>query len=304
VKALLRKATVAGLKAGLRFTGETGRRLVAEAQAQSGESLLEVIEHVTTSRGRIAFYCLGDLALWRARTLLKKEPETIEWIDDFQDGDVFWDVGANIGVYTLYAAITRKVEVLAFEPSASNYLLLNRNVEINRLSDRVRAYCMAFAGETRLDALNMQSTQFGGAMSSFAEKRDHMGEEFIPTFRQGAIGFAIDDFIASFNPPFPNHLKIDVDGIEDRIVAGARKTLSDPRLRSISIELEANRIEYTLGVLARLEAAGYELVSKRHAEMFEGGPFADVYNYRLQRSASSPAHDRCPVEGSREKMRR
>jgi FkbM family methyltransferase len=284
VKSLLRKTTVAGLRAGLRLTGETGRRLVAEAQAQGGESLLEVIEHVTTDRGRIAFYCLGDLALWRARTLLSKEPETIEWIDGFSDGDVFWDVGANVGVYTLYAAIAHKLEVLAFEPSAGNYLLLNRNVEINGLSDRVRAYCVAFAGETRIDALNMQSTQFGGAMSSFAERRDHMGEEFVPSFRQGAVGFAIDDFIATFKPLFPNHLKLDVDGIEDRIVAGAKHTLADPRLRSISIELEANRVEYARGVLARLEDAGLNLVSRRHAEMFEGGPFGDIYNYRLERS--------------------
>ena len=95
-KALLRNAIVASPKAGLRASGETGRRLVAEAQAQNGESLLEIIEHVDTPRGRLAFYCLGDLALWRARTLLTKEPETIEWIDSFRPGDVFWDVGANV----------------------------------------------------------------------------------------------------------------------------------------------------------------------------------------------------------------
>ena len=287
MKALLRKTTVAGLRAGLRLTGETGRRLMAEAQAQGGESLLEVIEHVTTSRGRIAFYSLGEVALWRARTLLTKEPETIEWIDSFRDGDVFWDVGANVGVYSLYAAITGKLDVLAFEPSASNYLLLNRNLEINRLSERVRAYCVAFAGETRIDSLNMQSTQFGGAMSSFAERHDHAGQEFVPSFRQGAVGYAIDDFIATFNPPFPNHLKIDVDGIEGRIVAGAKKTLADPRLRSLSIELEADREDYTKGVLARLETVGLKLVSRRHADMFEGGPFGNVYNYRLERAPES-----------------
>lgn len=142
MKAKLRKAIVATLRAGLDLTGETGRRLVAEAQAQGPEALLEVIERVPTKRGPITFYCLGDFALWRARTLFTKEPETIEWIDDFQEGDVFWDVGANVGVYTLYAATTHKLQVLAFEPSASNYLLLNRNVEINKLSDRVRAYCV------------------------------------------------------------------------------------------------------------------------------------------------------------------
>ena len=96
--------------------------------------MLEVFEPVETQNGKLVFYCLGDLALWRARTLFSKEPETIEWIDGFKDGDVFWDVGANIGVYSLYASIGRRIEVLAFEPSASNYLLLNRNIEYNHLS--------------------------------------------------------------------------------------------------------------------------------------------------------------------------
>jgi FkbM family methyltransferase len=286
MKDRLRKAIVAALGSGLRLTGETGRRLVAEAQAQAGEVLLEVVEHVDTKRGRVAFYCLGDLALWRARTLLTKEPETIEWIDSFRAGDVFWDVGANVGLYALYAAMTNRLEVLAFEPSASNYLLLNRNVEINRASDRVRAYCVAFAGETHIDVLNMQSTQFGSAMATFAETKDFAGEQFKPSFCQGTIGFRIDEFIAQFNPPFPNHLKIDVDGIEDKIVAGARRTLADPRMRSLSIELEADRVEYTRGVLERLGTAGLKLVSRRHGEMFEGTRFANVYNYRFERTSS------------------
>ena len=199
---------------------------------------------------------------------------------------MFWDVGANIGLYALYAAMTRKLRVLAFEPAAGNYLLLNRNVEINHASDRVQAYCVAFAGETCVDVLNMQSTQFGGAMASFAETKDYMGEEFVPSYRQGAIGFAIDDFIATFNPPFPNHLKIDVDGIEDRIVAGAQNTLADRRLRSMSIELEANRIEYTGGCSEEASCRRTKLVSRKHAEIFEGTRFADVYNYRLERSNS------------------
>jgi hypothetical protein len=110
-----------------------------------------------------------------------------------------------------------------------------------------------------------------------------MGEAFVPSFRQGAVGFTVDEFITRFNPPFPNHLKIDVDGIEDQIVLGAQRTLADPRLRSISIELEADRVEHTQSVLDRLETAGLQLVSRRHGEMFDGGPFAHVYNYRLER---------------------
>ena len=45
-----------------------------------------------------------SIELWRARTYLTKEPETINWIDGFKKNEVFFDVGANIGLYSIYAA--------------------------------------------------------------------------------------------------------------------------------------------------------------------------------------------------------
>jgi FkbM family methyltransferase len=284
MKKYARKWLVAGLRQGIHMTGERGRRLLAEASAQGQDTLLEVLEPVETQRGKLVFYCLGDLALWRARTLFIKEPETIEWIDSFKDGDVFWDVGANIGVYSIYASIGRKIQVLAFEPSASNYLLLNRNIQYNHLSDQIRAYCIAFANGTALDALNMQSTCFADANSSFANAKDYRDLPIVPNFLQGAVGYSIDEFVGRFNPPFPTHIKIDVDGQEGDIIAGAERTLKDGRLESISVEMEANRVEYVAGVLKQTEAAGFELISKRHAEMFESGPYSAVYNYLLRRN--------------------
>ena len=248
-----------------------------------GYFIQEMIETIPTSRGNIIFYCLDDLPLWRARTLLTKEPETIEWIDQFLPGDVYWDIGANIGIYALYAAINHQIRVLAFEPSAANYLLLNRNIEINGLSDQIQAFAIAFSDRTTLDVLHMQSTGFGGALSSFAVPVENDGQTFVAKFRQGMIGFTIDDFIRDFNPPFPNHLKIDVDGIEDRIILGAAQTLADPRLKTLSIELDAGRLDYVAEVTAKLTAAGLQLTSKRRSGMFDGGPYQNVYNYQFLR---------------------
>src|SRR5215467_14181444 len=120
VRKALRRAAVSSVRAVLRATGERGRHITSEALAIGGEVLYETIERIHTARGSVAFYCLGDLAQWRAQTLLAKEPETIEWIDSFADGDTFWDIGANIGIYSVYAAVSRRVRVLAFEPSAAN----------------------------------------------------------------------------------------------------------------------------------------------------------------------------------------
>ena len=108
MKSLLRKTIVAGSAGRIRLTGETGRRLVAEAQAQGGESLLEVIEHVTTavagSRSTVwETSRSGAPVRYSRRSLKRSSGSTV-----FRDGDVFWDVGANIGVYTLYAAMTRQ----------------------------------------------------------------------------------------------------------------------------------------------------------------------------------------------------
>ena len=73
----------------------------------------------------LVFDTPSPLAQWRGRTHLTKEPETIAWIDGFNEGDVFYDIGANIGVYSLYAAFKKKTQVFAFEPSPFNFATLS-----------------------------------------------------------------------------------------------------------------------------------------------------------------------------------
>lgn len=279
---------VASLKMALALPG---RRFHRRASNVIGDALLldrpdavpEEIKTITTPNGEISFYCLGNTPAWRAATLLTKEPETIEWIDRFDEGDVFWDIGANIGVYTLYAAIGRKARVLTFEPAAANYYLLSRNIEINSLSETVSAYCLAFSDRDMLSTLHMQNTEFGGALASFGTPVDHNGKAFTAKFKQGMIGFSVDGFIRTYDPPFPKHIKIDVDGIEDKIIHGAKATLSDSRLKSLSIELDDARPDYTGGIASQIEAGGLRFETKRHADMFEGGPYANIYNYQFRR---------------------
>lgn len=252
-------------------------------EAMSSNGYDEVVKEIETPRGTVRFYCLDDLPLWRAETLLTKEPETIEWIDAMEDGDVLFDIGANIGVYALYAAINRKVKVLAFEPLAANYFLINRNIEENGLSDVARVYCLALNDQDMISALHIQNTGFGSAMSSFGDPIDYKGDLFTAKFEQGMIGMSLDSFIEKFQPDFPTHIKIDVDGIEDKIIQGATKTLADPRVKAVSIELDQNRLEYTGQVVNAIEAAGFKLSAKRNAAMMKNTPFAEIFNYQFKR---------------------
>lgn len=246
--------------------------------------LAKLVEELTpimnqeTDSGIISFFCPGTIPQWRASTLLTKEPETIDWINSFNNTDIFWDIGANVGQYSLYAAL-RKLTILSFEPSASNYYVLSKNIEINKMDDRILALCVAFNDITSLDSFYMANTEIGGALHSFGEAIDWRGQQFSASFVQSMIGFSIDDFIEQFNPPFPNHIKIDVDGNEGDIVKGAEKTLKDKRLKSLLVELDSEREGYCNDVFAIIEDAGIKLYKRRHAPVRNNSDFSTSYNY-------------------------
>lgn len=200
--------------------------------------LLLATHPVDTERGRLTFDANTRWGYLGARNLLRSEPDTLEWLDSLPDHACFWDIGANIGTFSLYAALGVDRRVLAFEPAASSFAVLNRNIELNGMADRIAAYCVAFAQETRLDALNMASTSAGKSMHGFGTEIDQFDEIIDTKFRQGAVGFSIDDFVTMFSPPLPTHVKIDVDGIEAQILRGGRDTLSAPSVESIIVEIE------------------------------------------------------------------
>ncbi len=234
----------------------------------------------------ILFHCPSPLAAYRARTLLTKEPDTIAWIDAFAPGDVLWDVGANVGCYTLYAA-ARGHRCLAFEPSAANFFLLCKNIALNRLDARATAYSLAFTDQTGLGVLNATSEEIGAALACFGEALDAVpqaGEDFPVAFRQGALGYTMDEFAARFAPPLPDHLKIDVDGIEERILRGAAETLRHPGLKSVLVEVDEGG-ESTEGaaITALLTAAGFVLTARARSQVAPDSQFKDVRNHIYER---------------------
>ncbi|HKF73071.1 MAG TPA: FkbM family methyltransferase [Stellaceae bacterium] len=164
------------------------------------------------------------------------EPETIRWLDRMAADEVLWDIGANVGVYALYAAIVKRIRVLAFEPSASTYAVLVRNVEINNLSGKIDAYCLAFDEHNHLEYLNMARSGAGHSMHAFGQTQSVQGEISV-AFRQAVPGFSIDSFRDIFSPPPPDHIKLDVDSIELKILRGAANTLTQS-VKTVLVEID------------------------------------------------------------------
>jgi FkbM family methyltransferase len=284
---MLRRAKSVGLRA-LREAASIPLRVLGKGQrGRALEKLTAaMVSEVNIPESSLHFMTPTPLLQARASSILTKEPDTIQWIDCFEPGDVFWDVGANIGTFSLYAARRRGVRVLAFEPSAANYMVLCKNVEINALEGRLVPYCIALAGSTELGVLNSPSREMGAALHQFGGRGESSrywdGDTNICT--QGMVGFTIDDFIRQFRPPFPTRLKLDVDGLEWPILQGAGQTLRDPRLQSIMAELSVSDEAERDRAIASLSDAGLDLVCRGEIQHAAGEAAANHFFARTRTS--------------------
>jgi len=244
-------------------------------------------QHVETRHGRLTFVTTHPQALQYPREFATREPETLAWIDAFETPCRFWDIGANIGVFSIYAGLRRGVEVRAFEPAAASYGALCRNIEANRLGDRVQAYCLAISDRTELGRLNLSGTNAGSVFNAFESTDDCFGNTIAVAFRQGMVGFSIDGFRRLFRLAVPNYLKIDVDSTEERILAGARETLRDPDLRSVLIELEAADTSRNDRLTDALAAAGFGLTLRSGPN--QGGVVNGIFERTASRVVAEPS---------------
>ncbi len=216
---------------------------------------------------------------FRADTFSSKEPETLEWLDEFGGEGALFDVGANVGLYSLYYAATQRGSVYAFEPSTLNLGLLTRNINANGLEDRITVVPLALADANKIAAFSLSELAEGEALSTFGEDFGHDGKPLVAAMQYKTVGMSLDYLIESaILPEIPSLLKIDVDGIEHIILRGANKTLRDPALLSVLIEVNDEFQQLATEVAAELSSAGLLLREKRHSELFSGGDFASSYN--------------------------
>ncbi len=167
-----------------------------------------------------------EIERYRHDTFWTKEPETIEWIKMFNPYSVFFDVGANIGIYSLYcAAIHPDNTIIAFEPDKKNYTRLLENISKNGFNNII-SFPWIITDKRRKSGFQTQSDEIGSSGGQMQGKGGIICHS-IDTMRLGT----------------PRHLKIDIDGQEIKVIRGMKKTLKDPRLKSVLIEIDNDRDE-------------------------------------------------------------
>jgi FkbM family methyltransferase len=170
----------------------------------------------------------NDVEEWRKNTFWKKEPETLAWIRDFDEGAVFYDVGCNIGIYSLYAASLKKVsKVIGFDPSRKNIERMRENVGLNEY-ENVFAINLPIGNDVcKVDFKEDERSVPGEA-----------GGVLTPNVDGKMWTISIDRLVISVGMPKPNYIKIDVDGGEFRIIEGAAYTLAHDWCKGVLVEAD------------------------------------------------------------------
>ncbi|UCG72792.1 MAG: FkbM family methyltransferase [Chromatiales bacterium] len=214
------------------------------------------------------FVCTRLRELKRAATMFLKEEGTIAWLrQELRPDDVFLDIGANIGIYTIFAArrLSDGGAVTAVEPHLVNATRLLQNVRANELEDRVSVLTCALAGTNGFRDFNYREWGAGTSNSQLGRCRDSRGRPYEPAARELKAVTTVDTLIAAGAMRRPDLVKIDVDGLEAPILAGMQGLLTGdepPRLVQVEVEPQTRAI-----IEERLAGWGY----RRQSHHFSKG---------------------------------
>jgi FkbM family methyltransferase len=211
----------------------------------------------TLERGGVTFVCEDPLEVWRAETIFEKEPGTVKWIQSFQPGDVFYDIGANIGVYTLLAAkqVGPHGKVIAIEPHLPNAVALMQNVQASGFTERVMVLTAAVSSLDGWQSFHYLSLKRGSSGSQIRQAKLG-GKPFEPAVVEWKRTVTLWQLLDDGRSGRSTHIKIDVDGHELSIVHGLIPSLHAPVV-SVQIETEPQHRE---DLVATFAAEGYDVL--------------------------------------------
>lgn len=236
---------------GFRSKGQrrpSGAQKILLKLMQSIRRALVADVHLTDRQYESTFRCETLVEASRPMGLWIKEEGTMRWLDtELRPGDVFMDIGANIGIYTIAAAhrVGADGHVYAFEPHKLNVVSLMRNVAANGFHDRVAVFSCALSDRPAVAQFNYSSIVGGSSGSQFGHTRVAGKQKtFEPVAREMLLATSIDALLSDGTIKPPAMIKIDVDGNELAILRGMQTLVSGTdRPRSIQVEMNVGEQE-------------------------------------------------------------
>ena len=232
---------------------------------------------------KIKFFTPNKLTELRIQNFFNSEPETLDWINKFEKGKcIFWDIGANIGLYSIYAALKHSnIEITSFEPSTSNLRILSRNISMNKLLKKIKIAPFAlFNKDNKFMTLREGHFIEGGALNTFSGNLNFEGKKHFFPHNYNTFGTSINYLLKNKILNIPNYIKIDVDGTEHFILKGSNKFLKNKNIKSILVEINENYKKQFQVIIKIMKKNNFILKEKKKSEKITvEKKFINTYNY-------------------------
>jgi FkbM family methyltransferase len=163
------------------------------------------------------------------------------------EGDLFYDVGANIGTYTILASGVAHATSVAFEPTPSTFEMLRSNITLNNIESNVSLFNMGVGSTSGVVSFVATSDSERNHVAAGSEKNTISVP--LTTIDLEAKKYGVPLFI-----------KIDVEGYETNVIQGMEETLQDHHLKVLLVELNGSSVTYGLNendIHAKILKAGF-----------------------------------------------
>lgn len=193
--------------------------------------------------GNFKIYGGNEILKFRAQTFLTKEPTTLEWLQSLEADSLLIDVGANIGIYAMPAALFHVKKVIAIEPEIKNYNMLLDNLAANNISlEKCEALPLAISTQfkNQFTRLYLTKDEVGASCHQVGNNQDFKlrpldGDRQYRNIYCASLAQIVEQTSRDHDGPI--HVKVDVDGIEADVCRSLFDDGMISRVSSFQIEL-------------------------------------------------------------------
>jgi len=220
-----------------------------------------------TKKEFISFFTPTTISSYRSKTFFSKEPDTIKWLNNKgKKNKVLFDIGGNMGIYSIY--FTKKFSSFSyiFEPSFKNLNLIERNIALNNLNEKITVIPNPVYKKNIVSKLfQLENNVAGSATTTFDDqvvknKITNLLKKRSQMTGLKVLSFSIDNLVKNKIIKKPDLIKIDVDGNEYDVILGAQQILKASKNLSLLIEIQSYNKNKTLLLLKKL---GFKILSSR-----------------------------------------
>jgi len=228
--------------------------IIFRLEILKGEQTLSV----NSTKGRFA--ASDKTVVRRNRKRVEEEKDDIEFLMSNLNGDdVFYDIGANTGLYSIFAANKcQNCQVIAFEPYPPNISVLKENIKLNEGNISVLDVALSNKSGKMDLSVPQKETPSHGTGSLVAQNSE--STQSVCTARG-------DELIDEDKIPPPNIVKIDVEGAEPLVIDGLFNALSHERCRCVCCELHLDHLDEcgssVSDIISKFDDLGFEVELKK-----------------------------------------